>query len=147
MKLMKKTLVTLAVTLGISGALSPAVNAATKTTNASISVLNIITMADRVYFQYNGKAISTATAFQSAHSFTPTNWVTQNGISLINKNGSWGRIYQGKYTVGSGINAGKFGHVGVSFNKYIRTTILGNGQWTYSTFNDNISENMYMIKI
>ena len=51
MKLMKKTLVTLAVTLGISGALSPAVNAATKTTNASISVLNIITMADRVYFQ------------------------------------------------------------------------------------------------
>ena len=52
MKLMKKTLVTLAVTLGISGALSPAVNAATKTTNASISVLNIITMADRVYFQY-----------------------------------------------------------------------------------------------
>ncbi|MGO2630822.1 MAG: hypothetical protein ACTH9I_04590 [Lactococcus lactis] len=63
------------------------------------------------------------------------NWVTQNGISLINKNGSWGRIYQGKYTVGSGINAGKFGHVGVSFNKYIRTTILGNGQWTYSTFN------------
>jgi hypothetical protein len=25
--------------------------------------------------------------------------------------------------------------VGVSFNKYIRTTILGNGQWTYSTFN------------
>lgn len=135
MKLMKKTLVTLAVTLGISGALSPAVNAATKITNASISVLNIITMADRVYFQYNGKAISTATAFQSAHSFTPTNWVTQNGISLINKNGSWGRIYQGKYTVGSGINAGKFGHVGVSFNKYIRTTILGNGQWTYSTFN------------
>lgn len=85
MKLMKKTLVTLAVTLGISGALSPAVNAATKITNASISVLNIITMADRVYFQYNGKAISTATAFQSAHSFTPTNWVTQNGISLINK--------------------------------------------------------------
>lgn len=64
MKLMKKTLVTLAVTLGISGALSPAVNAATKTTNASISVLNIITMADRVYFQYNGKAISTATAFR-----------------------------------------------------------------------------------
>jgi len=139
MKLMKKTLVTLAVTLGISGALSPAVNAATKTTNASISVLNIITMADRVYFQYNGKAISTATAFQSAHSFTPTNWVTQNGISLINKNGSWGRIYQGKYTVGSGINAGKFGHVGVSFNKYIRTTILH--------LIDNISENMYMIKI
>ncbi|KSU11532.1 hypothetical protein LMG8520_0825 [Lactococcus lactis subsp. lactis] len=37
--------------------------------------------------------------------------------------------------MGSGINAGKFGYVGVSFNKYIRTTILGNGQWTYSTFN------------
>ncbi|MCA2389201.1 MULTISPECIES: hypothetical protein [Lactococcus] len=50
MKLMKKTLVTLAVTLGMSAALSTAVNATTKTTNASISVLNIITMADRVYF-------------------------------------------------------------------------------------------------
>ncbi|GAA3258728.1 hypothetical protein GCM10017706_13940 [Lactococcus lactis subsp. hordniae] len=73
--------------------------------------------------------------FRVLIAFTPTNWVTQNGISLINKNGSWGRIYQGKYTVGSGINAGKFGYVGVSFNKYIRTTILGNGQWTYSTFN------------
>ncbi|MCW2282086.1 hypothetical protein [Lactococcus lactis] len=57
MKLMKKTLVTLAVTLGISGALSPAVNAATKTTNASISVLNIITMADRVYFSIMEKRL------------------------------------------------------------------------------------------
>ncbi|AYF99857.1 hypothetical protein [Lactococcus allomyrinae] len=122
--------------LGTFGTLS--VNAATKskTTTATLGIKGVASMTDHVYFSYTGSKITTSSGSQSVTALIPSVWISKGGIKVIDSSGAWKKLYQGKYTVGVGVNAGSLGHLGVSVgDKYIRTAIQGDGTYGYYSFN------------